>query len=128
MDRDAHTERTKRYMDASGARLAEVQGCLAPDAVLEFPSGTYRTLVKMTAAAESRYRWIGKTPVSWDVSEHDGTATAVSGGTLHGENVHGVESDGVWYVDRIVYRWGPIVLQQVWNDLAESGVLKRRPD
>jgi hypothetical protein len=127
MDRDAYIERTRRYLDVSGARLADAQEYLAPDAILEFPSGTYRSLVEMAAAAEGRYRWIGKAPVSWDVSEHDGTVTVVNVGTLHGENVHGVEFEGIRYVDRIVYRADRIVLQQVWNDLAESGVLERRP-
>lgn len=126
MDRDAYVERTRRYLDASGARRPDAQEYLAPDAVLEFPTATYRSLAEMVAAAEARYRSIGKTPVSWDVSEHDGTVTVVNVGTLHGVNVHGVEFKGVRYVDRFVYRADRIVLQQVWNDLAESGVLERR--
>jgi hypothetical protein len=42
--------------------------------------------------------------------------------TLHGENLHGVQFEGVRY---IVVQGGKITSQQVWNDLAESGVLAR---
>jgi hypothetical protein len=128
VDRDSYIERTMRYLVASGERrLNEAVAFLADDVTLQFPSGTYHGLDELIADSRGRYRSIGKTHLSWDVSEHDGMVTVVSVGTLHGENVHGVAFDGVRYIDRIVYRDGRIVEQQVWNDLAESGVLERRP-
>ena len=48
-------------------------------------------------------------------------------GTLHGENLAGVPFQGVRFIDRYIVRDGRIALQQVWNDLAESGVLELAP-
>ncbi len=128
MDRDTYIERTRQYLAASGdRRIDEAQQFLADEVTLRFPSGTYGSLAALLADSEGRYRRIGKIHESWDVAEHDGAVTVISVGTLHGENVHGVAFDGVGYIDRIVYRDGRIVSQQVWNDLAESGVLERRP-
>lgn len=126
MDRATYIERTRRYLEASGARREEAQDFLAPTVTLEFPTGTYDSLAALAAAAGGRYRRIGKTHLTWDVDEHDGEVTVVSVGLLHGENIHGVTFEGVRYIDRIVYRDGLIVAQQVWNDLAESGVLDWR--
>jgi hypothetical protein len=126
MDRDAYIDRTRRYLQAAGDRLEEAQDFLAPTVTLQFPSGTYASLDELAAASAGRYEWIGKTHLSWDVAEHDGEVTVISVGTLHGQNLHGVTFEGIRYIDRIVYRDGRIVLQQVWNDLAESGVLDRR--
>jgi hypothetical protein len=44
-------------------------------------------------------------------------------GTLYGLNNFGIEFAGVRYIDRFVVEGGLIVSQEVWNDLAESGVL-----
>jgi hypothetical protein len=128
VDRQGYIQRTTQYLEASGARrLEEAQPFLADDVVLQFPGGTYRSLAELARDATGRYRSIGKTHDSWDVAEHDGAVTVISVGTLYGENVHGVKFSGVRYIDRLVYRDERIVLQQVWNDLAESGVLERKP-
>lgn len=128
MGRDSHIERTRRYLEASGSRrLEEARGHLADEVVLQFPNGTFDSLEGLLAASEGRYRRIGKVHESWDVCEHDDEVTVVSVGTLHGENAHGVAFEGVRYIDRILYRDGLIVRQEVFNDLAESGVLDRRP-
>jgi len=127
VDRDGCIRRTQEYLEASGdRRLADAQAFLADEVTLQFPLGTYRSLADLATDARGRYRRIGKHYDSWDVAEHDGAVTVVSVGTLHGENVHGVAFEGVRYVDRICYRDGRIISQQVWNDLAESGVLDRR--
>lgn len=93
-----------------------------------YPNGTFHDLRDLFAAGEHRYRWIRKRHVTWDVVDKgDGTTVVVSAGTLHGENNQGVPFEGVRDVDRITFRDGKIVRQEVWNDLAESDVLNADP-
>jgi ketosteroid isomerase-like protein len=109
-------------------RLADSVEHLAEAVEFVYPNGTFHDLGEVFAAGERRYRWIRKRHVSWDVVDKgEGTTVVVSAGTLHGENNAGVPFDGVRYVDRITYRDGKIVRQEVWNDLAESGVLNAVP-
>lgn len=127
MSPEDHIEQAERYLAASGERrLDEARTYLADDAVFVFPSGRYDSLDELVWASGARYRRIGKVHECWDVAARDdGTVAVYSVGTLFGENVHGVPFSGVRYIDRIVFRDGRIVLQQVWNDLADSGVLER---
>ena len=46
-------------------------------------------------------------------------------GTLQGINRYGVSFSDVRYIDRFVLKDGLIIQQDVWNDLAESGVLEQ---
>ncbi len=127
---DASTpiEIVARYLDLSSRRrLAEAQNLLSDEAKLVFPNGTFHRVADMVDATVSRYRSIGKVLESWDVARGgDGSVVVVSTGTLHGINSHGVPFSGIRYIDRFVLRDGKIILQQVWNDLAESGVLELR--
>jgi len=56
----------------------------------------------------------------------DGSVVVVTG-TLCGENLKGVPFQGVRYIDRLVVRDERIVLQQIWNDRVDPGVLEREP-
>lgn len=123
--------RTERYLRVTAARqLDDSQEFVADDVEFVFPTGVYHSLPEVFAAGEQRYRWIRKRHETWDVvDKDDGTRVVVSAGTLLGENKHGVEFEGIRYVDRITYRGDRIIRQEVWNDLAASGVLDRRdPD
>jgi ketosteroid isomerase-like protein len=126
-DVQAYIDRVDRYLQASGARrLDEARQYLADEVEFVFPYGTFHSLDGLLDTAGGRYRSIGKAYESWDVAQHpDGTVVVVSAGTLHVENAHGVGFDGVRYIDRLTFRDGRIVRHQVWNDLAESGVLER---
>lgn len=127
-DRNDYIDLIKAYLDASAARrIDEARSYLAADAELVFPDGRFSSPEELVASAGRRYRWVKKVYQSWDVSQHDdGSVTVYSVGTLYGENLHGVAFKGVRYIDRFVVRNGKIISQQVWNDLAESGVLERR--
>jgi ketosteroid isomerase-like protein len=118
----------RRYLRATEERrLEEAEAMLAPEAVLIFPGGRYRSVREMVAAAAGRYRWVRKHEEEWDVAaRRDGTAIVITTGTLSGENLNGVSFEGVRYIDRFLVRGGKIVRQQVWNDLDASGVLTRR--
>lgn len=125
-----YIERTETYLRLSGERrTAEAAAFLASDAELIFPGGvTYSRLEDVFASAGRMYRSIAKRHGTWDaVSKADGTVVVVSAGTLEGENLHGARFEGVRYLDRITWRDGQIVRQEVWNDLAVSGVLDVHP-
>ncbi len=109
-----------RDLDAAEAMMAE-------DATIVFPGGkVYRSQREMVENARGRYQWVKKT---FDQVDHfqrdDGAELVYIMGTLYGVNNHGIEFEGIRYIDRFVVREGKIVEQHVWNDLAESGVLQR---
>jgi len=113
------------YLAASGERrFAEAAGYLAEDAFLVFPQGRFGDLSEMAAAMKDRYRSIGKTHDTWEVTEAGPATVVTTTGTLHGINNNGVEFEGIRFCDRFVIRDGLIAEQHVWNDLAESGVLQ----
>lgn len=108
--------------------LAAASALLAPGTVMVFPGDQrYTTLEAMAEASKGRYRRIGKRLEAVEVWESGGgRAVAYVFGTLHGVNLHGVPFEGVRFVDRFEVEGGRITAQQVFNDLAESGVLTRR--
>jgi ketosteroid isomerase-like protein len=107
--------------------LAAASALLAPGTVMVFPGDQrYTTLEAMVEASKGRYRSVGKHLDAVEVWERGGgPAVAYVFGTLHGVNVHGVPFEGVRFVDRFEVEGGRITAQQVFNDLAESGVLTR---
>jgi hypothetical protein len=105
--------------------VQEARRYLAPDARIVFPPGrTFASLEEMAAGMQARYRSIDKVRDRWDIWERaDGATVVYNSGTLFGVNLHGVPFSGVRYLDRFELQEGLIVRQEVWNDLAESGVL-----
>lgn len=129
-DRDWLVATVDRYLLLCEQRdLDAARDCLAPDAVLTFPGGfRYTCLEDMVADANRLYRWCRKHRDHYDVFRDDnGDDVVVSRGTLDGESLSGRRFVGVRYQDRFVFRDGRIVDQQVWNDLAASGVLDPYP-
>jgi hypothetical protein len=110
-------------------KLDEARSFLAPEMVMTFPpAAVYRSLDELVAGARGRYCWCDKVRTDWDAyTRDDGAIVVYSRGTLFGENTFGVRFDGVRYVDRFELVDGLITRQDVWNDLAESGVLLERP-
>lgn len=105
--------------------LAGAARYLAEGAVLIFPgSRHYPNLKAMAEDAAQRYRWVRKHCDEINVFRNDsGETIVVSLGTLAGESLAGAPFQGIRYQDRFIVRDGQIVEQQVWNDLAASGVL-----
>lgn len=103
---------------------------LADGVQLIFPGNrTYASLQEMAQASKGRYAWVRKHRTDYSVGEHnaaDGTTEQVvtSIGTLYGENLDGTPFEGIRYIDVFTLRDGRIIRQEVWNDLAESGVLQ----
>lgn len=83
-------------------------------------------LTAMAEGAKKRYHRVAKMIEDVESFEREGAAVVYVRGTLYGENLHGVAFEGVRFVDRFEYRAGRFERQDVWNDLAESGVLERR--
>jgi hypothetical protein len=110
-------------------KLDEAKEYLAPGAVLTFPGARrFTALPDMVADAQRQYRWVRKHRDHYDTFRNtDGDPVVVSRGTLDGENPDGAQFSGVRYQDRFVFRDDKIVDQQVWNDLAASGVLAASP-
>jgi hypothetical protein len=96
--------------------------------VMIFPPGNRVTgLAELRTASAGRYRHIDKHRDSYEAfTAPSGQVTVYSMGRLFGENRYGVAFDGVRYIDRFQVADGLIVSQDVWNDLAESGVLAAR--
>ena len=116
--------------------LSEVESTLAPGFTMVFPGpAEYHDLAAMVQGASGRYQRIAKLVEAVESFPAGGPASSseTSGarqvvyvrGTLYGVNIHGVEFAGVRYIDRFELAAGRFSRQDVWNDLAESGVLTR---
>lgn len=110
--------------------LEAAEAMMAEDAVIIFPPDKrFSSQAEMVASAKGRYQWIKKTFDQIDAfTRDDGTEVVYIMGTLYGENNHGVEFEGIRYIDRFVVRENKIIEQHVWNDLAESGVLQMKTE
>jgi ketosteroid isomerase-like protein len=110
--------------------LEQASNYLADGVELIFPGNrSYASLQEMAQASKGRYTWVKKHRTDYSVAERtapDGTAEQVvtSIGTLYGEKLDGTPFEGIRYIDVFTVRDGRIVRQEVWNDLAETGVLQ----
>jgi ketosteroid isomerase-like protein len=116
-----HFLRRMEARDLDGA-----ERLMAPGAKIIFPGGKqFSSQREMVEASSDRYQWVKKKFEQID-AHHEGDAGIVYViGTLYGVNQQGVSFSNVRFIDRFVLRNGLIYQQDVWNDLAESGVLKR---
>lgn len=124
---DFDSERLVRaFLTALEARdLVSAGAMLADGALMVFPGGSeYRSLDEVVGDARTRYRRVGKRIASVEV--HQGGRLVYVHGTLHGVDLDGTPFEGVRFIDRFELANGEIHRQDVWNDLAESGVVKRR--
>jgi hypothetical protein len=124
-----YVDLVKDYLEMCQERKLEAaESHLAGGAEIVMPWGRFRTLQQLFSAARQRYRWARKQYDTWDVFQYpDSSVVVVVTGTLFGENLQGVPFQGVRYIDRFVVRDEQIALHQVWNDLADSGVLEGKP-
>ncbi len=124
---DADRELVVRFLALMEARrLDEADALLEPGAAIVFPGGRrFASQREMAAAAGGRYRWVKKRLDRVEAIAGDERSVVYVLGTLYGENAHGVPFAGVRFIDRFEVRGGRICRQEVWNDLAEGGVLTR---
>src|SRR5690606_34353669 len=107
--------------------LSEAQARLGDGFSMVFPGpAEFSDFGAMAEAAKSRYQRVGKLVEDAETLRREGVDVVYVRGTLHGVNVHGVPFHGVRFVDRFEIQGGRFARQDVWNDLAESGVLQRR--
>lgn len=116
------------FLRALEARdLAKAGRFLAPGVVMTFPGPVvYRDLDELVADAAQRYQVVVKDIEGVDVLQQGAVDIVYVQGTLRGTNLHGVPFEGVRFIDRFEIEGGLITQQDVWNDLAITGVLARR--
>ncbi len=127
-DLSAAKELVTRFLRLMEERdLETAESFMAPAAQIIFPSGKqFGSQREMVAAARDRYQWVKKRFDQIDALEEGNQAVVYVLGTLYGVNRYDVPFADVRYVDRFVVQNGQITRQEVWNDLAESGVLEQR--
>ena len=115
----------KRFLRTMEARdLDSAEAMMAPGAKITFPGGKeFSSQREMVTSSRGRYQWVKKSFDGIDVMQVDGVDVVYVIGTLYGVNKYGVSFSNVRYIDRFVVKNGLIDQQDVWNDLAESGVL-----
>jgi hypothetical protein len=107
--------------------LATAEPMMAPNATITFPgSRSYATQAEMVAASKGRYLWVKKSIELVDCLSEDKGHTVYIMGTLYGVNRHGLPFQDIRFIDRFEIMDGAIYRQDVWNDLAESGVLDKK--
>ncbi len=128
MKEQESVEFIQRFLRTMEARdLDKAEAVMAPGARITFPGGeVYASQTEMIQANRGRYQWVKKTFDQADVLERDGSVVVYIMGTLYGVNRYGIPFADIRYIDRFVIRDGAIISQEVWNDLAESGVLDQR--
>lgn len=119
----------KQFLQLMEARdLAAAEALMSPQASITFPGDKrFASQSEMVAASRDRYQWVKKTFDHAEALIGEKCQIVYVMGTLYGVNRHGVSFSGVRYIDRFVLREGLIIQQDVWNDLAEAGVLLQAP-
>ena len=106
--------------------LDGAESLMAPGAKITFPGGKqFVNQRAMVTASRDRYQWLKKKFEQVDFYHRGQTGIVTIIGTLYGVNRQGVSFSNVRFIDRFVLKDGLISQQDIWNDLAESGVLKR---
>ena len=107
-------------------RLGEAAYFLAVGASLTFPGGrTFFSLEEQVSSSAGRFRGVRKVFAGFDVSTSGELTIVYAYGTLEGEDLEGNGFSGIRFVDRFELVDNKIVDQKVWNDMAESGVIRR---
>lgn len=115
----------KRFLRLMEARdLAAAEALMSPQATITFPGNKrFASQNEMVIASRDRYQWVKKHFDHAEAIIDEDRQVVYVMGSLYGVNSHEVSFSGVRYIDRFVLRNGLIIQQDVWNDLAESGVL-----
>ncbi len=113
------------FLAAMEARdLTAAKAALAPGFTMVFPGPKRLTALEdLVSGSRQRYQWVAKRIEAVESLSSGGAEVVWVRGTLYGTNVHGVDFEGVRFVDRFEVDSRLLARQDVWNDLAESGVL-----
>ncbi len=104
--------------------LGAASRCLAPDADIVFPGNRrFADLDDLVESARKRYRKVTKTIELVDSWNDDAETVVYVIGRLSGVSASGAVFKDVRFIDRLVVREGLIADHQVWNDLAETGII-----
>ena len=104
--------------------LETAESLMAAEAKITFPGGhSFTSQRQVVDAAGGRYQWIKKRFDALEAFTQDDKTIVYVRGTLYGVNLYDVSFSDVRFIDRFVIKDGLIIQQDVWNDLAESGVL-----
>ena len=107
--------------------LAAAERALTAGFVMVFPGpARYSRLDELVAGSRGRYKRVAKRIEAVEGFAVGSTHVVWVRGTLYGENSFGVPFADVRFVDRFEIVRGLLTRQDVWNDLAESGVLAVR--
>jgi hypothetical protein len=99
---------------------------MAPGAIITFPGGkVFSSQSEIVVGSRGRYQWVKKTFDQIDVQKAGDAEIVYVLGRLYGVKTNGVPFSDVRYIDRFDVENGLINQQDVWNDLAESGVLDK---
>ncbi|MBI3991746.1 MAG: nuclear transport factor 2 family protein [Candidatus Lambdaproteobacteria bacterium] len=119
-------ELVRRYLDLMAERrVEEARACLADGVQIVFP-GEFRTgeLNDIIDYGRTRYTAVRKHYREAEAyAMADGAVRVIQQGTLHGITLKGARFDGIRYVDIFLVRDGRIERQEVYNDVAESGLV-----
>lgn len=115
------------YLAAMEARdLERARSLLADDFRMRFPGGRhFDSLEALATYASGRYRYVRKRFEGFDTLAVPGGAVVYCRGVMDGEALDGSPITAVRFIDRFELREGKLVDQQVWNDLAERGLVGR---
>ncbi len=106
-------------------RLGEAASYLGAGASLTFPGGrTFSSLEEQVSSSAGRFRGVRKVFECFDVSTSGELTIVYLSGTLEGKDLEGNRFSGVRFIDRFELAGDQIVDQKVWNDMAESGVVR----
>jgi hypothetical protein len=105
-------------------RLEDAAHFLLPEAVLIFPGGrVFRSLDEMVEFSAQRYVSLTKTRQrTWSATSGD-EIQVVTSGLLNGVSRIGRVFSDVRFIDVFALRGLRIATQEVWNDLAEAGIV-----
>ena len=127
MDTKQAKSLVKRFLRLMEDRdLATAESLIAPEVKITFPgSHTFANQGEVVIAARGRYQWIKKRIEKIEAFQQNDATIVYVLGTLYGVNLNHIPFSDIRFIDRFAIKNGLIVQQDVWNDLAESGVLAR---
>lgn len=113
------------FLDRLGARdLDKASELVTPDFRMTFPGGQEFTRFEdLMDWAAPRYQSIAKKIDRVEETPLGDMAAVYISGSLYGERPDGTSFEGIRFIDRFQVQGNAIQSQEVWNDLAECGLV-----
>jgi phenylpyruvate tautomerase PptA (4-oxalocrotonate tautomerase family) len=115
----------KEFLGRMEARNLEgARSMLAEDFEMVFPGNArFKKIEELVEWAKKRYHWVRKRYETFDLAPQLNGSVVYCFGVLDGEDLKGRPFADIRFIDRFTVRKGLLQNQQVWNDLAASGVI-----